>query len=158
MKPSLVLLCLICHDALALSSSGYFVAGVGSRNGKGASQAALGGEFVIRKVIGVGAEIGAIAGHHSFAAFSVNGSYHLPVSSLDKVDPFVIGGYTRAAELLGSEGNAVNFGGGLLYWFYRRLGLRLEFRGFIQPGTNGSAQIDNGLGRIYSFRAGIAFR
>jgi hypothetical protein len=74
------------------------------------------------------------------------------------VDPFVTGGYTAAVGLLGFEGNAVNFGGGFLSWFHERLGLRLEFRGFIQPGTTGSAQVKNVPGRLYSFRAGIAFR
>lgn len=116
---------------------------------------------MIYKDIGVGAELGAVAGHASYLAYCANGHYHLPVSGTAKVDPFVTVGYTAAVGLLGPEGNAVNFGGGFLSWFHRRLGLRLEFRGFIQPGTTGSAQsaqVENVPGRFYSFRAGIAFR
>jgi hypothetical protein len=157
-KFSLVLLCLTCQTAFAQSSSGYVVAAVGSREGKLASHAALGGELLIRKAIGLGAELRAVAGHSSFLANSANGYYHLPVSGTTKIDPFVTVGYTAAVGLLGFEGNAVNFGGGFLSWFHRRLGVRLEFRGFIQAATTGSIQVGNGPDRFYSVRAGIAFR
>ncbi len=141
-----VLFLVASHCSFAQSSNGYIVAGAGSRHGKLISQAAFGGESVIHKRIGVGAEIGAIAGHQSFATFSANGYYHPPVTNRERVvDPFITAGYTAAVGLLGFEGNLVNFGGGVVYWFRRRIGLRVEFRGF-EPA------------RIYGFRAGITIR
>ncbi len=158
MKTRLLLFLLTCQIALAGSANGYVVAGIGSRAGKLISQGAIGGEFVPLRVFGVGAEIGAIAGHNSFGTFSVNGYGHLPVPGRARLEPFLTAGYTAAIGLLGFEGNAANFGAGLVCWFHRRLGLRLEFRGLIQPGWNGSTQVESGPGRLYTFRAGIAFR
>jgi hypothetical protein len=122
------------------------MSGIGSRDEKLTSQAAVGGEGVFSKGIGVGGEIGAIFGHNSFAVFSLNGYYHVPVSSGDIVDPFVTAGYTRATDLLGGA-NAFNGGAGLHYWFYKRLGLRAEVRDFTSSG----------LGHFWGFRLGFAF-
>lgn len=154
--PLLLLFLLTYHTVFAQSTSGYVVAGIGTSEGKRVSQAALGVEFVIRSVIGAGAEIGAVAGHDSFATFSVNGYGHLPVSSRGRVDPFVTGGYTAAVGLLRFEGNFVNFGGGIVYWLHRSVGLRLEFRDFVRLGTVPAGV--NRPGRFYTVRAGIAFQ
>lgn len=158
MKTGLLLFLLTCQTALAGSANGYVVAGFGSRGGRLISQAAVGGEFIPGRVLGVGGEIGAVAGHNSFGTFSVNGYGHLPVRGHDRLGPFVTAGYTAAVGLWGFEGSAANFGGGLLCWFHRRLGLRLEFRGLIQPGGNGLSRVETGPGRLYTFRGGIAFR
>jgi hypothetical protein len=138
---------LLAVTVLGQSSNGYALAGAGSLNSKLFSHAAVGGEKVFGKGIGLGGEIGLIAGHDSFAAFSVNGYYHIPNSTIDrKVDLFVTGGYTAASRLF-SASNTGNAGVGLTYWFHRHFGLRAEFRDFV-----------GGDGQVPVFRGGIAFR
>jgi hypothetical protein len=148
----LLFVSIACRSAFAQSSNLYLVAGIGSQEGKQVSQGAIGGEFVFHRLVGAGAEVGAVAGHDSFATFSVNSYLHVPLPGLEKrVDPFATIGYTAGASILGST-NLLNFGGGIHYWFHRRLGLRLEGRDLVHPGgRSGSTQ-------IWSFRAGIAFR
>ena len=85
-RSRLLFVLLTCRLALAQSSTGYVVAGIGAGGGKRYTQTALGGEFVIRRFIGVGGEIGAIAGHETSAVFSANGYYHLPIPAREKVD------------------------------------------------------------------------
>ena len=127
-------------------SNAYLVGGIGSRDEKLTSQAAVGGEWVFSRSLGVGGELGAIFGHTSFAVFSLNGYYHFPVSGGEVVDPFATAGYTRATNLLDGA-NVFNGGAGLHYWFYRRLGVRAEFRDFTSSG----------LGHFWGFRVGFAF-
>jgi hypothetical protein len=132
--------------AFAQHSNGYVLAGAGSLDSKLIGHAAVGGEYVFGKGVGLGAEIGLIVGHSSFAAFSINGYYHLPNSSIErKLDPFITGGYTAAADLFSSS-NIGNVGLGLNYWFHRHLGVRAEFRDFVSSG-----------GQAPVFRGGIAF-
>ena len=110
------------------------------------SHAAVGGEKIFGKGLGLGGEIGVIAGHDSFAAFSINGYYHFPVTAASrKLDPFVTGGYTAASQVF-SNGNLGNVGIGLTYWFHRHFGVRAEFRDFV-----------DGRAQFPVFRAGIAF-
>ena len=98
------------------------------------------------KGFGLGAELGLIAGHTSFAEISINGYYHIPNSSIDrKPDPFLTGGYTFANDLL-SSANIGNVGAGVNYWFNRHLGVRAEFRDFV-----------SGSGQVPIFRGGITF-
>jgi hypothetical protein len=131
---------------LAQYSNGYVLAGAGSLDSKLISHAAVGGEYVFGKGIGLGAEIGLIAGHSSFVAFSVNGYYHFLNSGSDrKLDPFITGGYTAASDIFSSS-SLGNVGVGLNYWFHRHFGVRAEFRDFVSGG--GQAPI---------FRGGIAF-
>jgi hypothetical protein len=133
--------------ALAQSSNGYVLAGAGSLDHKLFSHAAVGGELILGKGFGVGGEIGVIAGHDSFAEFSINGYYHILHSAIPrKVDIFITGGYTAASRLFSST-NIGNAGMGLNYWFHRHLGVRAEFRDFA-----------GGNGQIPVFRGGIAFR
>jgi hypothetical protein len=127
-------------------SNGYVVGGIGSRDERLTSQAAVGGEWLFSGSFGVGGEVGAIFGHTSFGVFSVNGYYHFPVSAGGVVGPFATAGYTRATNLLDGT-NAFNGGAGLHYWFYRRLGVRAEFRDFASSG----------LSHFWGFRVGFVF-
>ena len=125
----------------------YIVAGAGSLDSKLISHAAMGGEVLFGKGFGAGAEIGVIAGHTSFAAFSANGYYHISnPNNQRKLDSFITGGYTGAADLF-STAHIGNVGGGLHYWLVRHFGLRAEFRDFVSGG-----------GQTPVFRGGIAFR
>jgi hypothetical protein len=138
---------LLTPIALAQSSNGYLIAGAGSLDHKLISHGALGGELVIGQGFGVGGEIGVVAGHYSFAAFSINGYYHLLHSALPrKLDVFITGGYTAESRLFGFA-NIGNAGLGLNYWFHRHLGVRAEFRDFV-----------TGDGQAAVFRGGIEFR
>jgi hypothetical protein len=139
---------LICVTAIlaqpgwAQSWNAYLVGGGAHNDGTLHSHTALGGEIIIRERFGLGAEIGAVMGHNSFAETSFNGSYHF---SNGKVDPFITGGYTACSLL--STINYGNAGGGLNYWFSQHVGVRAEFRAFF-----------NGTLQFPIFRGGIAFR
>ena len=109
-----------------------------------------GGEFLVYRGLGVGAEVGAIGAlqesRDGLGLFSANGSYHF--SRLRKLSPFLSGGYS----IVGGNGqrNLVNFGGGVNYWLRERIGLRLEFRDHVYA---------DGTGRqLLGFRVGFAFR
>ena len=145
-----VLLALNCTAIVAQPLSGYFVAGVGGRQGKLVTQAALGAEYLVgESPFSVGAELGVIAGHDSFVPVSFNGYYHpLTPPARCKLDPFVTAGYTEGLSIFGSAGHFLNTGAGLNYWFRRRAGVRMEFRALVKAGPVS----------INSFRAGIAFR
>ncbi len=114
--------------------------------------AGLGGEAVLGAGLGFGAEIGAMGVSRyfvdsGFGVFSLNGYYHFVHGRGVKVDPFVTGGYT----LFFRSGHAdlFNVGGGLNYWFYRRLGFRVEVRDHVL--TDGEAV------HYWSVRFGLAF-
>src|ERR1035441_2353982 len=87
-----------------------------------------GGEFNFYKGLAVAGELGAVGMPGDGAClFSVGPSYHFQlVSKRSKFDPFVSGGYTRA---FGNGGvNLMNFGGGVNYWLFKRVSLRLDLR------------------------------
>jgi hypothetical protein len=90
-----------------------------------------GGEGLIYKGIGLGAEVGYLTPWRDFSQgigmASVNGSYHFMRNRT--VSPFVTAGYSLGFR----EGhiNLVNFGGGVNWWMNDRIGLRLEFRDHI---------------------------
>ena len=94
-----------------------------------------GGEAYVYKGLGFGAEIGYLspikALDQGLGCLSINGLYAFRGSAGGKVVPFISGGYSllfRSGTL-----NAVNFGGGINYWFTRKVGLRLEFRDHVSP-------------------------
>ncbi len=133
---------------------GYaFVAPGGASGGAATLHFGVGGEALVYKGLGVGGEIGYLGPARSlgegFGVFSPDVSYHfLNASKSGKVVPFVTGGYS----LLFRSGvaNAVNFGGGVNYWFKDRVGLRLEFRDHIPAHSE--------LSHFYGFRIGLTFR
>jgi hypothetical protein len=87
-----------------------------------------GGEGLLYKGFGIGGEIGYLTPWQyvgsGIGIASADGSYHFNRTS--KVSPFITGGYSVAFR----EGhiNLINFGGGVNYWFRKRMGLRVEFR------------------------------
>jgi hypothetical protein len=133
---------------LAQSSNAYVVAGFGGENGSGGGalgQAAVGGEWVAWKNIGVGGEIGGYFGHATFATPSISGYFHFPPVNRDKkVDPFVTAGYTASIELFNVV-HMANFGIGVNYWLFRHVGLRGEFRDLVPTSGN----------NIWGFRFGV---
>jgi hypothetical protein len=87
-------------------------------------QFGAGGEAVLWKGVGVGAELGVMGTHEDFGGtalgvFSPNGYYDFIHRSNLRFDPFVTGGYT----LFFRSGTAslFNFGGGATYWFHPRV-------------------------------------
>lgn len=134
---------------------GYVFVAPGSTTEEGDStlQFGVGGEGLVYKGLGVGGEIGYLgftrALGEGFGVLSPDVSYHfLNASKSGKFAPFVTGGYS----LLFRDGvaHAVNFGGGMNYWFKDRVGLRLEFRHHGIPNSD--------LRGFYGFRIGLAFR
>ena len=116
-------------------------------------QFGLGGEAVLGKGIGLGAEIGAVGKRQYFAdsvvgVFSPNAYYHFVHGKDIKIDPFVTGGYTLIFR--SGHANLFNLGGGVNYWCRRRLGGRLEVRN--QVHTDGSSV------HYWGVRFGLAFR
>jgi hypothetical protein len=104
-------------------------------------QFGAGGEYVVGKGVGVGAEIGAVGARQYFGdtllgVFSPNGYYHFVHDKEVKTDPFVTAGYTLMFR--NGHANLFNFGAGLNYWFHTRLGARMEFRDQLHT-ANGSS-------------------
>ncbi len=114
-----------------------------------------GGEGLIYKGVGIGAEIGYLSQSRAFlegvGVFSVNGSYHFRRNR--SVSPFITGGYT--AFFRNGHVNLVNFGGGVNWWFKERVGLRLEFRDHLYSQSR-SSQTDRS--HYVSGRIALAFR
>lgn len=143
--------------AAAQHSNGYVFFAPGAASCGGCSNMTLhfgaGGEGIIGKGVGIGAELGYLAPRESLGdglgVFSPNGYYHFPGKNKDrKVDPFVTGGYTLFFR--SGHGNLWNFGGGVNYWFSRRLGLKVEIRDHIWP--------EEGTVHYWGVRLGLALR
>jgi hypothetical protein len=121
---------------LAQKSNGYVFAGAGgfsgpaySNHGSRMGHFGLGGEGVLGKGIGLGGELGLFTPPRVSSNWpvlaSVNGYYHLPLAARDTWDVFATAGLTGGFP---GRDVAVNFGGGLHYWFHRRLAARAEMR------------------------------
>jgi hypothetical protein len=114
---------------------GYVFFATGGATGGGRTDAVmhfgLGGEGVLYKGLGLGGEIGylypTVSASSGIAIVSINALYQfgLPTSTRKTV-PFITGGWSIAVR--DSAINGANIGGGVTYWFRRRLGLRMEFR------------------------------
>jgi hypothetical protein len=133
---------------------GYGFAAPVSFHREGAGlQLGAGGEGLVYRGLGIGAEISIVTTPRAFregiGLLSPNVSYHFRgVSKGDKWVPFVTGGYTLFFR--SGVANGINFGGGVNYWLKERLGLRFEVRDQVLP--------DDGAAHLVSFRAGISFR
>ncbi len=154
---TLVLLGAFASTVQAQSSNGYLFFAPGGITCCGYTTMTLhfgaGGEAILGKGIGLGAEIGALGTrtgfeHSAVGIFSPNGYYHFIHGPGIRADPFLTGGYTLLFRS-GHE-NLFNVGGGLNYWFHRRLGVRLEFRDHVD--TDGTSL------HYWGFRFGLAFR
>jgi len=116
-------------------------------------QFGAGGEAVLGKGVGVGAEMGALGIRQDYldtvsGVLSLNGYYHFRHRRELKADPFVTGGYSLLFRA--GHANLANLGAGLNYWFTGRLGARLEIRD--QFNTNGTIE------HFWGVRFGLAFR
>jgi len=126
------------EQAKPSAGHGYVFAGFGAVNAEDATfHFGGGGEGYLFRGLGVGFELGYLAPFQylgeGIGVLSVNGLYDFGRTRSKKVSPFVTAGYSLAFR----EGtaNALNFGGGIHYWFARRFGLRVEFRDHFSPDT-----------------------
>jgi len=122
----------------AYRGQGYIFLGVGSgTDSPSFEHVGGGGEVLLFRGIGVGGELGVMGRPgEGEGVLSVGPSYHfLHAFQKSKIDPFVQGGYTGTFEgtdpIEGGRGNLFNFGGGMNYWFFKRVGLRLDFRDYV---------------------------
>jgi hypothetical protein len=150
--PFLILMAALIEGVAAgQSANGYLSVGGGAASGSALTEFAAGGEVVVAQTIGFGGEIGVASKHSSFGFVSADASFHLTRhAATGRLDPFIVGGYTRAFDLF-SGANGANFGLGLNFWLIHHLGVRAEFRDMVFstgiPTTN-----------FWAFRGGIAFR
>jgi hypothetical protein len=107
-----------------------------------------GGEYLLYKGLGVGADLGYQFARGSAGSgvglASVGGVYQFAGHA--KLVPFVTGGYGIAFR--SGHLNLYHFGGGVNYWFVRRLGLRAELREFRHRHGE----------YVLALRVGLAFR
>ncbi len=118
------------------TGQGYVFVGAGAANiEEGALHFGGGGELNLYKGLGLGVELGYLNPMQSLGdgigIFSLNGQYTFNQDTANKVKPFVTGGYSLAFR--SGTMSALNFGGGVHYWFSDRVGLRLEFRDHVPP-------------------------
>jgi len=89
--------------------------------------------------------------------FSVNPFYRFRhASAKTKLIPFADAGYARAfLNTIFTSHNLFNFGGGIDYWVFRRVGLRLEFRDYVDhyPYSYGAPSPHHPM-----FRIGLVLR
>src|SRR5262245_22342568 len=112
-----------------------------------------GGEGLVYKGLGVGAEIGYLGFTddlgEGFGVLSPNVSYHFTNATRSrKFAPFVTSGFSLLFR--GSAAPAVNIGGGMNWWFKERVGLRVEFRDHVV--------VTDGSPHFFGVRIGLAFR
>jgi hypothetical protein len=114
-----------------------------------------GGEVRLFKELGVGSELGAMGTlGNGVGLFSIDPSYHFrPSSNKSKLVPFVDAGYTRTFgnRYFTNSQNLFNFGGGIYYWPFKRVGLRADFRDYVDH----SRLVTN---HYPAFRIGLALR
>jgi len=155
------LIAIFVAAAHAQSSNGYFFAAPGGATCCGSTlttvQLGGGGEFVLGKGVGAGAELSALdvrqslfalGGNTWLGVFSLGGYYHFIHDSSARFDPFVTAGYSLLFR--SGTANLFNFGGGATFWFADHAGVRLEFRDHIRT--------DPETVNYWGFRFGIALR
>jgi len=113
-----------------------------------------GGEGFIVKGLAAGAEIGYLAPAGCLGCgvgvLSVNGAYHFGARTPGRrVVPFVTAGYSLGFR--GGHANLYNAGGGVQYWFSRRVGFRAEVRDHVTACSRCTTH-------IWGVRVGLAFR
>lgn len=91
----------------------------------------LGADLFVLRGLAASTDIGYVGYYNNFKSdgfglFSPNVSYHFFASST--FVPFVTGGYTLAFR--SGTANLGNYGGGMTYWFRKRVGLRAELRDY----------------------------
>jgi hypothetical protein len=144
---------------------GYVFIGEGSLRSRdyglhGITDVGGGGEVLLFRGFGVGGELGAMGRPgEGVGVLSIDPSYHFPHAfGKSKVVPFVEGGYTRT---FGNNdpvvpANLFNFGGGIHYWAFKRVGLRLEFRDHVRHVS--PSFVSGYTNHYWGLRIGLAFR
>ena len=132
---------------------GYVFAALGGLNQEAATiHVGGGGDRLVYKGLGVGGEVGYlrfIEEGQGLGVLSPNVSYHFTNATRSgKFAPFVTSGYSLL--FAGGVASAVNFGGGMNWWFKDRVGLRLEFRDHVVIASSAP--------HLYGVRIGLAFR
>lgn len=136
-------------------SHGYWYVAPGAASAHGISETTVhfggGGEYAFPKGVGAGIELGALGATSDFrdsviGVASANGYYHVLPGRLGKFDPFGTVGYSLLFR--SGTANAVNFGGGMNYWFRPGLAARVEFRDHYTP--------ENKV-HFWGFRFGLSF-
>ncbi len=152
-----VTLLLACTAATAQKhqSHGYWYVAPGGASAHGITETTVhfggGGEYAFPKGAGAGLEVGAVGATSAFrdtviGIASANGYYHLFPGRWGRLDPFGTVGYSLLFR--SGTANAVNYGGGINYWFRPGLAARVEFRDHYapDPGTH-----------WWGFRFGLSF-
>jgi hypothetical protein len=135
------------HGYVFIAPGGFAVEG----NNAATVHMGFGGEGVFQNGVGVGGEIGYAFFNRGnfddgFGLASLNASYHF--NHENRLVPFVTGGYSLAFR--GSAESFVNVGAGVNWWFWRRLGLKAEFRDHIG--------VSLGDAHVWGVRFGLTFR
>ena len=154
---TLAIMCLLSASALAQSGErrgwGYAFGGIGGASGGEGTFAHLGGggEAMLYKNFGLGAELGYLApisGNFGdgLGMLSVNPAGHFNRSG--KVSPFVTGGFSLAILDGGAAGGG-NVGGGVQYWVNKNAAVRFEYRAHIFSSDSPY---------LHTFRVGVSFR
>jgi hypothetical protein len=139
--------------AFAQRVQGHVLGGYGATSGSGftyrSSQIGLGVRVIMSKGLGVEGDITAVTDdYETIGIGSINGVYRFWRSG--NIDAFVSGGFSSGSVESGLSDRGLNIGGGIDWWRYRRLGVRLEPRYF---GFNlGSRPV-----HIFAIRFGIIF-
>jgi hypothetical protein len=136
----------------AQTSYGYAFAAAGRETGySGYFHAGIGGDWIIGRGFGLGAEVGGVTGRRpgapNVALISGNGSYNVALAD-SAYQPFVTGGITLVTA--GGSGDVMpNWGAGLNWWIRPRFGARFEFRDHVWTSASR---------HLLDFRLGVAFR
>ena len=138
------------EEAPRAQGYGYFgLAGTkGTTFGK-LLNAGVGGEGFVYKGLAVGVDVGYLGYSENyigdgFGLASANGSHHFAKRS--KVVPFVTAGYSLAFRQ--GTANMTNVGGGITFWFSRKVGFRTEVRDYFTANDP----------QIVVARVGLSFR
>jgi hypothetical protein len=131
----------------------YAFGAAGTQSGAAGVQVGggIGYERLLYKGLGLSFEGGGFGGSDARAVVSANGSYHFRQSASQKLVPFGTAGVS-ALPVCGDgcgANAAVNFGGGINYWFRPHRGLRLEGRDYVFVDSSG--------GHKWEMRIGFAF-
>ena len=131
----------------------YAFVGLGDLLGSSAVHFGGGGEVDFYKGFGFGIDLGYLAPSRSLSSgvgvLSPDGRYAFRRTADSRLIPYVTAGYS----LLFRNGtlNAVNFGGGIDYWFADKYGMKLEFRDHVIENCRYNCH-------AYQFRGGVSFR
>jgi hypothetical protein len=113
-----------------------------------------GGERLIYRGLGIGAELGNVSPSSNFGnglgIFSANLFHSFRGRDrARKTIPFVTGGYSLKFRDDDDSGGGLNLGAGVQYWASNRTGLRVEFR---------DHHFFKGVLNFYGVRVGVTFR